>query len=203
MRMIYTIGHSNYDSDYFIGLLLKFKINTVVDVRSVPFSRYVPHFNKDNIKRLLNSYGIHHIYMGAELGIIKNNNSLLSEEKYLDFRKVKEMDFFINGIRRIRDGFSKGYTIVIMCTEKDPIDCHRSILIGRELHEENYNIAHILTDGSIESHADLEARLLDMYFPIKMQQDLFNIIEPYESEGEIINKAYKLRNRDIGYRPEK
>ncbi len=203
MRMIYTIGHSNYDCDYFMELLFKFKINTVVDVRSVPFSKYVPHFNKDNIKNLLNNYGIHHVYMGEELGIIKDNSSLLSKDGYLDYEKVKETVLFKNGIIRIRDGFSKGYTIAIMCTEKDPIDCHRSILIGRELHKEKYDIVHILFDGSMETQIQLEGRLLNMYFPVKMQQDLFNIIEPYKSEDEILNKAYKLRNIDIGYRPGK
>lgn len=203
MRMIYTIGHSNYDCDYFMALLLKFKINTVVDVRSVPFSKYVPHFNKDNIKNLLNNYGIHHVYMGEELGIIKDNSSLLSKDGYLDYEKVKETVLFKNGIIRIRDGFSKGYTIAIMCTEKDPIDCHRSILIGRELHKEKYSIAHVLFDGSMETQIQLEGRLLNMYFPVKMQQDLFSIIEPNKSEDEILNKAYKLRNIDIGYRPGK
>ena len=203
MRMIYTIGHSNYDSDYFMELLLKFKINTVVDVRSVPFSKYVPHFNKDNIKTLLNKHGIHHVYMGEELGIIRDNNSLLSKDGYVDFEKVSETKLFKNGIERIRHGFSKGYSIIIMCTEKDPIDCHRSILIGRELHKEKYDIAHILTDGSMETHTEFEGRLLSMYFPIKMQQDLFSIIEPSESKEEILDKAYKLRNRDIGYRPGK
>jgi len=203
MRFIYTIGHSNYNRDYFMELLFKFKVNTIVDIRSVPFSKYVPHFNKDNIKSLLNNYGIHHVYMGEELGIIKDNNSLLSKDGYLDFEKVKETELFKNGIIRIRDGFSKGYTIAIMCTEKDPIDCHRSILIGRELHKQKYAIVHILTDGRTETHTQFEGRLLNMYFPIKMQQDLFSIIEPSENEAEILNKAYMLRNRDIGYRPEK
>lgn len=203
MRIIYTIGHSNYDSDYFMQLLLKYKVNTVVDVRSVPFSKYVPHFNKDNIKRLLNSYGIYHIYMGEELGIISNANSLLSKDGYVDFEKVRETELFQNGITRISEGFSKGYTIIIMCTEKDPIDCHRSILIGRELHKKKYDIVHILTDGSMETHTQFEDRLLNMYFPLKMQQDLFSLIEPPESEVDILNKAYKLRNRDIGYRPGK
>jgi uncharacterized protein (DUF488 family) len=201
MRSIYTIGHSNYDSDYFMALLFKFKVNTVVDVRSVPFSKYVPHFNKDNIKRLLNNYGIHHVYMGEELGIIRNNPSILAKEGYVDFDKVSETAPFQSGITRIIDGLSKGYTIIIMCTEKDPIDCHRSILIGRELHKKKYDIVHILTDGSMETHTQFEGRLLNMYFPLKMQQDLFSIIEPSKSEEEILNKAYNLRNRDIGYRP--
>lgn len=203
MSFIYTIGHSNYDSNYFMEMLLKFKVNTVVDVRSVPFSKYVPHFNKDNIKTLLNNYGIHHIYMGEELGIIKDDDCLLSKDGYLDFEKVKKTNLFKNGIARIIDGFSKGYTIAIMCTEKDPMNCHRSILIGRELHNEKYTIAHILTDGSMETHAQFEERLINMYFPIKMQQDLFSIIEPAENESEFLNNAYVLRNRDIGYRPVK
>ena len=203
MKLIYTIGHSNYDTDYFMSLLFKFKVNTIVDVRSVPFSKYVPHFNKDNIKGLLNNFGIHHIYMGEELGIIKDNPSLLSKEGYLDFDKVKETELFQKGITRINAGFSKGYTIAIMCTEKDPIDCHRSILIGWELHKEKHEITHILTDGSLETHWEFESRLVNMYFPLKMQQDLFSIIAPPESEDEILYKAYKLRNKDIGYRPGK
>jgi len=82
-----------------------------------------------------------------------------------------------------------------MCTEKDPIDCHRNILVARELYKHNYSIKNIFENGEIQTQDCLEKRLLDMYFPNWKQPTLF---ENKASDLELINQAYRLRNKDIG-----
>ena len=85
-----------------------------------------------------------------------------------------------------------------MCAEKDPIDCHRSILVAREFHKLNYSVNNILENGKIQTQEDLEKRLLDMYFPDRMQLTLFDV-EERKSDSELIEQAYRLRNKDMGY----
>jgi uncharacterized protein (DUF488 family) len=103
--------------------------------------------------------------------------------------------------KRLKKGVDKNYTIAIMCTEKDPIDCHRSIMISKVLYEDGYNIIHILSDGSTQTQEDLEDRLIRMYFPKSSQQNIFDLVEEGKAREDIVKAAYKLRNRDIGYRP--
>lgn len=83
MKEIYTIGHSSHTSDYFLHLLRKFNINSVVDIRSVPFSKYVPHFNKAEIKNFLNLNHIYYIYMGREFGILQEDPKIFHPDGYL------------------------------------------------------------------------------------------------------------------------
>lgn len=175
MNKIYTIGHSSHDLQYFLSLLKLHNINTIVDIRSVPFSNYVPHFNKDIIKSSLNKNNILCIYMGIELGI-NQENLMLYTNNILDYNKVIVSPNFTTGIERLKNGIFKGYNIAIMCTEKDPIDCHRSILIGEILRHQNYSVLHILPDGRIESHDKFLNRLIEIYYPDSHQQSIFQLI---------------------------
>lgn len=199
MKEIYTIGHSNHDNIYFLELLKKFNINCVIDIRSVPFSKYVPHFNKNVIKKFLNIHGIYCVYMAKEFGAIREDTNLFHPGGYLDFEKVKNTKEFRDGLQRLSKGIEKGYRIALMCTEKDPLDCHRSIMIAPELVKEGFFVTHILPDGNIESQEHLENRLLELYFPENAQQSIFSIIEGEKNRTELIIKAYKLRNADIAH----
>lgn len=198
MRNIYTIGHSSHRIEYFLYLLKKYGINCLVDVRSIPYSKYTPQFNIDALKRFFPSNGIHYIFMGKEFGARREDRSLFTEEGYLDFEKVSETSLFVFGIERIKKGIGKKFNIALMCMEKDPIDCHRNILVAREFHKKNYGVNNILENGEIQTQEYIEKRLLDMYFPNRMQQTIFDV-ETTKSDEELINQAYRLRNRDIGY----
>lgn len=176
MNTIHTIGHSSHDINHFLELLKMHNINTVVDARSVPFSKYVPHFNKDELRRTLFNSKITFIYMGTELGIIQKDKTLLSEAGFLDYNKVKSSQNFLTGIERLKNGIFMGYKIAVMCSEKDPIDCHRSVLIGEELFKQTYNVLHILPDGSIQTHSNFLQRLTDMYFSDRTQTNVFQIL---------------------------
>jgi uncharacterized protein (DUF488 family) len=197
MNTIYTIGHSSHDIDYFLELLKMHNINTVVDARSVPFSKYVPHFNKDDIKRTLFNNKITFIYMGTELGIRQKDKNLFSETGLLDYDKVKSSQNFLTGIERLKNGIFMGYKIAVMCSEKDPVDCHRSILIGEELFKQTYNVLHILPDGSIQTHSDFLERLTDMYFSDRTQTNIFQILSSDSYNMDTSELACSRRYKEL------
>jgi len=199
MNSVYTIGHSSYRLKFFLSLLTKHGINCLVDVRSMPYSKYASQFNKDELRKFLINNSIRYIFMGKEFGARREDKSLYTKEGYLDFEKVANTSLFNTGIERVRTGMEKNFRIVLMCMEKDPIDCHRNILVAREFHRLNYGINNILENGEIQTQAFIEKRLLDMYFPNRMQLTLFDVIEDRKNDTELIDHAYRLRNRDMGY----
>lgn len=199
MKNIYTIGHSVNTFEKFLKLLRKHKVNCIIDVRSTPFSKYAPQYNKENIKALLNKHGIYYIFMGEEFGARRKESELYNEDGLVDFEKVGKSALFENGVQRVNDGIEKGYNISFMCTEKDPISCHRCILVGREFHKIGYNVCNIMPNGDIQTQDNIEQRLLDMYYRDRNQISLFSNAS---SEEELINKAYKLQNKEVGYHVE-
>jgi uncharacterized protein (DUF488 family) len=163
----------------------------------MPFSKICPQFNQDLLKKFLKENGIYYIFMGKEFGARREDKSLYTNEGYLDFEKTSKNNDFINGMNRIIYGLEQNLKIAFMCTEKDPIDCHRNILVAYAFYKNGYQIENILSDGTVESQENLEERLLDLYFPDRFQLNLFE--EQPLDKRELINRAYKLRNKDIGY----
>lgn len=200
LMKIYTIGHSVYDPKDFINLLRKFDINCIVDVRSTPYSKFNPTFNLENIKRMLIEAGIYYISMGKELGARRDDKSLYHKSGYLDFEKVRKDKLFHQGIDRVKDGISRDYKIALMCTEKDPFDCHRCILVAKEFYDQGYEVKNILPNGDILTQEQIEEKLIEKYFPNRFQLTIDSILGNNLSEKEMIAEAYKRRNAEIGYR---
>lgn len=198
MKDIFTIGHSSYNIEKFLALIRLQDIDCIADVRSIPYSKYTPQYNKENLTIFSKNNGILYIFLGKELGARREDNSLYTPEGYLDFEKVSKAEIFQASIERLKSGIEKGFKIALMCSEKDPIDCHRNIMVAREFYKDGYRVCNILEDGSLQSQDIIEKRLLDMYFPDRMQPTLFDAIEK-KSEAELIIDAYRLRNKDIGY----
>ncbi|MBP7793199.1 MAG: DUF488 domain-containing protein [Candidatus Goldbacteria bacterium] len=186
----YTIGHSNHTIDRFIDLLKKNGINCIVDVRSAPYSKYTVQFNKETIEKELKKNNIKYIFMGEELGARQTRHDLLFPDGKVDFEKVKEADFFKNGIQRIINGIKKGFVISVMCTEKDPLVCHRFALVSAALKQHGVEIEHILENGDVISQSELEKKILDK------QLSLFYLKE------DAIAEAYKSINKKIAYKNE-
>ncbi|MEN1761574.1 DUF488 domain-containing protein [Anoxynatronum sibiricum] len=199
MTKLYTIGHSNHKIDEFILLLRKYQINCVIDVRSTPYSRFSPQFSSNEIKSELNKNGIYYIFMGNELGARRKDISLYTKEGYLDFEKTSKNPLFLKGLERVKEGIERGYTIALMCTEKDPLDCHRNILVAREFYKLGYDIHNILANGIVETQKEIEKRLLDEYFPNRDQVTIFELISDRKDMEDLINEAYLLRNKEIGH----
>lgn len=194
---IYTIGHTNYSIQQFVDLIKSYNINCVVDVRSTPFSKYTPQFNENNIKIELNKRGIYYLQMGNEFGARRNNKELYTINGYLDFEKTRKDIEFIKGINRIKHGCNKGFNITLICTEKDPFDCHRAIMVGKGLKDSGIIVNHILPNKKIQSQSKIEERLLNKYYPNRLQLS-FDSINNLTDE-EMIEESYRKRNKEIGY----
>ncbi|MGK7875954.1 MAG: DUF488 family protein [Xenococcaceae cyanobacterium] len=161
IKQLFTIGHSNHSIDDFIALLQKHGITAVADVRSHPYSRYLPHFNKEPLKAALLNAGIRYVFLGKELGARPADLSCYVKGKAL-YERIAETELFNQGIQRLLKGV-ENYKISLMCAEKDPVDCHRTILVCQKLRQLNIDINHILSDANLESHQHLEDRLLVLH----------------------------------------
>ena len=192
-QRVFTIGHSTHDIDDFIGLLKKHKVDCLIDVRSQPYSRIAPQFNKDRLSSGLKSHEILYAHFEKEFGARHTKPSLLNEDNKVDFDKVREGTEFKQGIQRLGKALDLGYTIALMCSEAEPFDCHRFSMISYQLIRENLEVSHILRDGSLKENSDLEKELLGQYN--KKLNPLF------DTEEQQIEKAYRLRGKDIAFSP--
>jgi len=189
MEEIYTIGHSTHTIDRFVELLLMHEISAVCDVRSDPYSRFNPQFNREVLQKELKRNGIAYVYLGNELGPRSDDPSCYENGK-IRYDHLATTGLFREGLARLRQGM-ESYHIALMCAEKDPIMCHRTILVCRHLRADNLKIRHILEDGSIEENRESMKRLRRV---LKLQEtDLFTTPE------EMIERAYDIQGEKIAY----
>jgi uncharacterized protein (DUF488 family) len=154
MPILYTIGHSNHPLERFLELLRGHGVNLLVDVRAVPYSRRFPQFRKDALRAALSEAGIDYRWMGDRLGGIKRRGEFTS------FDEVAASAGFRDGLDKL-ERLTRQATPAIMCAEREPMDCHRTILIGRHLRHRDIEIRHILADGGIETNDVFERRLVE------------------------------------------
>lgn len=145
-NIIYTIGHSNHSIEKFIDLLQQHKIETVIELRSVPKSKYSDHFNKPNLNYELSRNGIEYIDLGKYLGGRPNDKSVLNIENKIEEDLIEKKDWYIDSIKRLIE-LSKQSKIVIMCSEENPAMCHRGYIITHTLLKKNIQVFHIRKDG--------------------------------------------------------
>lgn len=193
--IIFTIGHSTHEFEYFVNLLNKYGVNCLIDVRSTPFSKIAPQFNKDVLGSTLRNNGILYGHFTEEFGARHSKPSLLDEEGKVDYEKVRQTDKFKEGIQRLIKGLELGYRIVLMCSEANPFDCHRFSMISYQLVKEGLQVKHILKDGTVIENSDLEEQLLEKYRKKLPQSTLFETV----TREMQIEAAYKLRGKDIAF----
>lgn len=199
---IYTIGHSNYIMERLIDMLEYYNINCVVDIRGTPYSKYNIQFDKEAIRYTLTNAGFVYIYMGKELAAKRIRKNSYNNEGYSNFEEVIKEEEFKRGVERLKNGCEKGYKIILLGAMQDPIRCHRSILVGRELVKNDFDVKHILDDYSIVTQDDIEEMLLNKYFSNRNQITIEDLTGNSLNNEEMINEGYKLANREIGYRIE-
>ena len=199
---IYTIGHSNYTMERLIDMLEYYNINCVVDIRGTPYSKYNIQFDKETIRYTLTNAGFFYIYMGKELAAKRIRKNSYNNEGYSNFEEVIKEEEFKRGVERLKNGCEKGYKIILLGAMQDPIRCHRSILVGRELVKNDFDVKHILDDYSIVTQDDIEEMLLNKYFSNRNQITIEDLTGNSLNNEEMINEGYKLANREIGYRIE-
>ena len=199
---IYTIGHSNYTMERLIDMLEYYNINCVVDIRGTPYSKYNIQFDKETIRYTLTNAGFVYIYMGKELAAKRIRKNSYNNEGYSNFEEVIKEEEFKRGVERLKNGCEKGYKIILLGAMQDPIRCHRSILVGRELVKNDFDVKHILDDYSIVTQDDIEEMLLNKYFSNRNQITIEDLTGNSLNNEEMINEGYKLANIEIGYRIE-
>ncbi len=150
---IYTIGHGHRKQEDFLALLKSFFIEYLIDVRSLPYSKFSPQFNLNELKLFLESNGIKYVFMGDTLGGRPKDTSCYDYEGKFDYEAVKNKDFFLSGIDRLKTAHSKGIVIAIMCSESNPCECHRSKLIGKVLFTDKILLMHIDEKGKLKDQS--------------------------------------------------
>jgi uncharacterized protein (DUF488 family) len=188
--MIYTIGHSNHPIERLVQLLRRHDIEALADVRSTPYSRFNPQFNRERLQASLAANGIRYVFLGEELGARSKDAACYDEGGRVSYAKLAATESFRRGIQRLRTGMQQ-HRIAIMCAEREPLECHRTILVARELEKIGIPVTHILSDGSLESNREAMTRLAA---DLKLAStDLFR------SPDELIEEAYETQASRVGY----
>jgi uncharacterized protein (DUF488 family) len=187
---VYTVGHSTHSLPRFFELLGRHAITAVCDVRSQPYSRLNPQFNRGELRDALRTAGVRYVFLGKELGARSTDKSCYCNGQ-VQYDRLAKTDEFKHGLERVKMG-SRSYRVALMCAERDPLHCHRAILVARQLVEQGVHIRHILANGQLEDHDQALNRLLRI---LNLQQgDMFQL------NKDVTDEAYRRQNGEIGYR---
>jgi len=189
MTHVFSIGHSTLDYDQFASRLNAEGITAIADVRTSPFSRNFAHFNRDVLKEALARDGIAYVFLGKELGGRPKGQQYYTDG-IADYEKMAVSVLFQKGLERVEQGAHK-YRIAMMCSERNPLDCHRCLLVGRALADRGVTVSHFLSNGETVAQSDIEEQLLGMAG--RQQDDMF------ASPPERLNEAYRQRARKVAF----
>ncbi len=189
--MIYSIGYATKPIEIFISQLQHYDVDAIADVRSVAYSKVFTDYRRENLTRSLAKAGIKYVYLGDELGPRSKDPAHYDEHGQVQFDRLLESHLFKQGIKRIQRGLENGLGIAMMCAEKDPTNCHRSLLVAHYLkHERGMEVQHIEHDGKLESQSDLERRLVSIQ---EISADLLT------SSEELEEIAYRRHIKQTSY----
>lgn len=186
---IFTIGHSTHSLPRFVELLRMHGVTAVADIRSSPHSRVRPEFSREPLRKALRANGIEYVFLGRELGA-RSKDQACYEDGRVQYRKIAETDLFRSGLKRVLDG-SRTYRIALLCAEREPLACHRTLLVARELEVLGETVQHIHADGHLESQTAALERLLVM-----LGMDHHDM---FWSPQQLIEEAYARQEQRIAY----
>jgi len=192
--IIFTIGHSNHSPEHFLALLRQHAVSALCDVRSHPYSQRYPQFNREELKESLRPHDIKYVFLGKELGARSEDPSCYDRGK-ISYERLAQTSLFRQGLDRVQEG-AKTHRVAIMCAEKEPTECHRTILVARHLAACGLEIHHILADGMIETHSDALRRMAN-HLNLRA-----NELHLFCSPDDLLNEAYRLQEQRIAYEPE-
>jgi uncharacterized protein (DUF488 family) len=187
---VLTIGHSTLPLETFLAMLDRAGVTALADVRSLPFSRRVPHFSRDQFRAALKEHGVKYVFLGKELGG-RPRASRLYCDGVADYEKMALEPDFLKGIDRVISG-AREHTIALVCSEHNPLDCHRCLLVGRALSERHISVGHILNSGRLAEQHEIEEKLLSLFGGAT--DDMFATRE------DRLAKAYRIRAKNVAYR---
>ncbi len=194
-----SVGHSNLDLDRFLALLQGNGVTALADVRSSPYSRRLPHFNRGVLEGELPARDIFYTFLGDLLGGRPTSPDLYDEEGRVVYERVRATMAFRLGLEKLMQG-TEEHRIVMLCSEEDPLDCHRGLMITPALTEHGVAPLHLRKDGSLETTAAMELRLLkETRLDVRLEPDLFWV--PTEVERRrVVAEAYVVMGRKKSYR---
>ena len=150
MKPLFTIGHGTRKADEFLRLLHQYNIKYLLDVRSRPYSRFNPQYNQKQLQQFLEAHNVTYVFMGDTLGGRPDDKSVYNVEGKIDYRLLKEKEYFKTGIERVKTALQKDLDVAVMCSERKPSECHRSLLIGEVLFKDGIILNHIDHKGEIK-----------------------------------------------------
>ncbi len=186
---ILTVGYSTHEWPDFLALLRGAGVTAIADVRSHPQAR-LPQYRREHLEPGLKAEGIAYAFLGDHLGARR-----VEPECYIgdraDYERVAKLPAFREGLARLERGVAE-YTIALMCAEKEPLDCHRGVLIARALSESGWQVSHLLADGTIESHTETEDRMIDW-------MGVDPLLDSSTPRDELLNRAYNELGLEVSY----
>lgn len=186
---VLTIGHSNHRLGDFMDLLRGHAITAVADVRSAPYSRLNPQFNREDLRNALKANRISYVFLGRELGGRPADRSCYFEGR-VQYRKLAQTPLFKKGVDRVLRG-AESYRVVLLCAEAEPLVCHRALLVAQELASVGTDVVHIRADGTLEPHAIAMWRLVETLG--LSNHDL------YRTKEDIIADACAVQEKRVAY----
>jgi len=190
-KQCYTIGYGNYTIDRVITFLQNVSIDVIIDVRSSPYSRFNPHFNRENLENSLNRSDIGYRHMGDTIGGRYTDPGLLFPDGTVDYRKVRDTEPFREGISQLLSIIASGKKIALMCAEKEPERCHRFALISPVLQAKGISVIHVRPEGKPQTNEELERELVDSFFDTSQ-------VSITGEPVDFVALMYKMMNQGIG-----
>jgi uncharacterized protein (DUF488 family) len=199
---IFSVGHSHHELAALIGLLQGAGINAVADVRSHPFSQRLPQFNRVTLEAALREQDIDYVFLGDLLGGRPPQPSVYDAEGRVDYEKVRTTASFQRGLDRLLCG-AEGFVVAMLCSEADPLDCHRGLMIAPALVERGVAPWHLRRDGTVEGTRELEDRLLALTkVGTGVLDGLFAAQVTEQERRDLLAEAYRVQARRKAYRVE-
>ena len=174
---ILTVGHSNHSPERLIELLVGHGVEVVVDVRSSPYARYATHFNREPLEKLLRTHGLKYLFLGDVLGGRPEGHEFYDDQGHVLYGRLAASPTFAAGVERLLRG-AQISCIALLCSEEDPSECHRRLLLGRVMADRGVDVFHIRGDGRLQSEAELGEEL--HFQKTKGQMTLFDTEEPQQ-----------------------
>jgi uncharacterized protein (DUF488 family) len=191
LNTVHTIGHSNRSIADFLALLRANSITAIADIRSQPYSRLYPQFSRAPLEFSLSTEGIHYIFLGKELGA-RSDDPACYENNTIRYDRLAKTPLFQQGLDRIQAGLARDFNIAILCAEKEPLHCHRTIMVSRRLVERGVAVKHIVDETNVEDHQQTMARLLQ-----SLSLDSMHL---FKTSTQVLDMAYEIQGERIAYR---
>jgi uncharacterized protein (DUF488 family) len=189
---IFTIGHSNRALPEFLALLVENELTAVADVRSQPYSRMNPQFNRESLAEFLGKHEIAYVFLGEELGARSRDPACYVDGK-VQYDALAQTKLFEHGLDRVEKGALR-YRLALMCAEKEPLACHRFILVARHLARRGFQVRHIIDSHVVEDHEASVARLL-----VQLRMDSMHL---FGNQDDLVKLAYERQAAKIAFSQE-